>query len=100
MSTGFAATPTLTSAKNVSAVSRVTTAPKGEYCITVTVPFQNISGITDPGFGGGNGVTVTANLSVVPTFVAGGACPAGTSVIVLTGDEKELKSANFWISFD
>jgi hypothetical protein len=98
--TGSAATPTLTSAKNVSAVSRVTTAAKGEYCISVTVPFQNITGITDPGFGGGNGVTVSANLTVVPTFVAGGACPAGTSVIVLTGDEKELKSANFWISFD
>ncbi len=98
--TGVAATPTLTSAKNVSAVSRVTTVPKGEYCITVTVPFQNITGITDPGFGGGNGVTVSANMTVVPTAVALGACPAGTSVIVLTGDEKEGKDANFWISFD
>jgi hypothetical protein len=98
--TGSAATPTLTSAKNVSAVSRVTTVPKGEYCITVTVPFQNITGITDPGFGGGNGVTVSANLTVVPTAVSLGACPAGTSAIVLTGDEKEQKDANFWISFD
>ncbi len=97
---GVAATPTLTSAKNVSAVSRVTTVPKGEFCITVTVPFQNITGITDPGFGGGNGVTVSANTTVVPTAVAGGVCPAGTSVIVLTGDEKEAKDANFWISFD
>jgi hypothetical protein len=98
--TGVAATPTLTNAKNVSAVSRVTTVPKGEYCITVTVPFQNITGITDPGFGGGNGVTVSANLSVVPTAIALGDCPAGTSAIVLTGDEKESKDANFWISFD
>jgi hypothetical protein len=98
--TGVAATPTLVSAKNVSAVSRATTVPKGEYCITVTVPFQNITGITDPGFGGGNGVTVSANTAVVPLLVAGGICPAGTSVVVLTGDEKEAKDANFWISFD
>ena len=98
--TGGSATPTLTSAKNVSAVSRVTTVPEGEYCITVTVPFQNITGITDAVYGGGNGVTVSANTTIVPVAVAGGVCPPGTSAIVLTGDEAGDKDANFWISFD
>ncbi len=99
---GFVATPTLTSAKNVSSVTRVAPPgpPAGEYCVTVTVPFQNVTGITDPGFGGGDGVTVSANTAVVPIAIGAGECPAGTSIIVLTGNEKESKNANFWISFN
>jgi hypothetical protein len=98
---GAAPSPTVASAKNVSSASRATGGSSvGEYCITVTVPFQNVTGITDAGFGGGNGVTVSANTVLVPVLVAEGACPAGTSVIVLTGTEKEAKDANFWISFN
>lgn len=99
---GVAATPTVTDAKNVSSVSRVTEGGTsiGAYCITTTVPFQNVVGITDLEFGGGNGVTVSANTVIVPVIVADGACPAGTTVVVLTGDEKENKNTNFWINFN
>jgi hypothetical protein len=98
---GIAASPTLSDAKNVSSVSRVgpgTTT--GEYCLTTTVPFQNVAGITDLEFGGGNGVTVSANTVIVPILVAAGDCPGGTSIVVITGSEKENKNANFWITFD
>lgn len=98
---GVAASPTVTAAKNVSSASRVgpgTTV--GEYCITTTVPFQNVAGITDLEFGGGNGVTVSANTVIVPIVVAAGECPPSTTVVVITGDEKEAKDTNFWISFN
>ncbi len=98
---GVASAPTLSNAKNVSSVSRIgpgTT--KGEYCITTSVPFQNVTGITDAGFGGGNGVTVSANTALLPIIIGAGECPPGTTVIVLTGNEKESKDASFWVSFD
>jgi hypothetical protein len=89
---------TLSASKNVSAVTEITGSP-GAYCLTVTVPFQNVAGITDL-LGGGNGVTVSADTLVVPIEVASKVCPQGTSVIVETGNEKEGKAANFWVSFN
>jgi hypothetical protein len=59
-----------------------------------------VTGITDAGFGGGNGVTVSANTALLPLIIGSGECPPGTTVIILTGDEKEPKNANFWVSFD
>lgn len=98
---GTTTSASLSDSKNVSSVSRVgpgTT--KGEYCITTTVPFQNVTGITDLEFGGGNGVTVSADIAIVPLIVAANECPAGTSIVVVTGSEKEGKDTNFWISFN
>jgi hypothetical protein len=89
---------TFSAAKNVTAVSEVIGSP-GAYCIAVSVPFQNVTGITDL-LGGGNGVTVSANIAIAPLEIAAKACPAGTSVIVETGDEKESKATNFWVSFN
>ena len=98
---GTTPTPTLSSAKNVSSVARVGPGvTKGEYCITTSVPFQNVSGITDLEFGGGNGVTVSADTAIVPLIVAASGCPASTSIVVITGSEKESKDTNFWISFN
>jgi hypothetical protein len=89
---------TFSAAKNVTAVSEVIGSP-GAYCIAVSVPFQNVTGITDL-LGGGDGVTVSANIAIAPLEIAAKACPAGTSVIVETGDEKESKATNFWVSFN
>jgi hypothetical protein len=89
----------LGASKNVSAVSAISGSP-GAYCMTVTVPFQNVTGVTDLFDGGGNGVTVSADTLVVPLEIAAKACPAGTSIILETGDEKEGRAANFWVSFD
>jgi hypothetical protein len=98
---GTTASPTISAAKNVSSVSRVGPGvTKGEYCITTAVPFQNVAGITDLGFGGGNGVTVSADTALVPILVGGGSCPGGTSVVVITGSEKESRDTNFWLSFN
>lgn len=99
---GTAASPSLSNTKNVSSVTRVgPAATKGEYCITTTVPFQNVTGITDLEFGGGGGVTVSADTVIVPILISLNECPAGTSIVVTTGTEKEAsKDANFWISFN
>ena len=98
---GTTASPTVSASKNVSSVSRVGPAvTKGEYCITTTVPFQNVTGITDLEFGGGDGVTVSADTAIVPLLISGSACPAGTSIVVITGSEKEARDTNFWISFN
>jgi Collagen triple helix repeat (20 copies) len=98
---GTTTSASLSDSKNVSSVTRVGPAvTKGEYCITTTVPFQNVSGITDLEFGGGNGVTVSADTAIVPLIVAANECPAGTSIVVITGSEKEDKDTNFWISFN
>jgi hypothetical protein len=98
---GTTASPTVSAAKNVSSVSRVgPTVTKGEYCITTTVPFQNVTGITDLEFGGGNGVTVSADTAIVPILIAGGSCPGGTSIVVTIGNSTVEKDANFWISFN
>jgi Collagen triple helix repeat (20 copies) len=85
--------------KNVSAATEV----KGStdaYCITTTVPFKNVTGITDLLNGGGNGVTVSANVAIAPLEISAGACPEGTTIIVTTGSSAEGKAANFWISFN
>jgi hypothetical protein len=100
---GMSKPPSLTNAKNVTSVTKVTSGgveAAGEYCISVSVPFQNITGITDIAFGGGNGVTVSANTAIVPLVIAANECPPSTSVVVETGSEKEAKDANFWISFN
>lgn len=98
---GTAASASLSNSKNVTSVTRVGPGvTKGEYCLTTSVPFQNVTGITDLEFGGGNGVTVSADTIIVPVVVAVNECPAGTSVVVITGSEKEYKDTNFWISFD
>jgi hypothetical protein len=100
---GTATNPSLTEAKNVSSVSRATSGGsplEGEYCITTTVPFKNVTGITDAGFGGGNGVTVSADTTLMPLLIGAGNCPAGSTVVVLTGTETKARNANFWISFD
>lgn len=98
---GIAESATLSEAKNVSSVSRVTPGKtKGEYCITVSVPFRNVTGMTDLGFGGGPGVTVSADTALVPILIGAGNCPPGTSIFVETGNEKEIRDSNFWISFN
>jgi hypothetical protein len=100
---GVSKPASLTNAKNVTSVTKVTSGgveAAGEYCISVSVPFQNVTGTTDLEFGGGNGVTVSANTVIVPLVIAANDCPASTSVVVETGDEKEARDANFWISFN
>lgn len=100
---GVGPTPTVSNAKNVSSVSKAVSGGSpvtGEYCITTTVAFQNLTGITDAGASGGNGVTVSANTFLLPLIIATGGCPASTTAIILTGTEKESKDANFWVSFN
>lgn len=99
---GTGVSPTLSNSKNISSVTRVGPGvTKGEYCITTTVPFQGVTGITDAEFGGGGGVTVSADTVIVPLIIAANECPANTSIVVLTGSEKEpSRDTNFWISFN
>jgi hypothetical protein len=85
----------LANTKNVSSVTEVA---EGEYCISVTVPFENVTGTAD--LLGGGGITVDANTSVVPLLISEKLCPAGTSILVETQAEGKTKESNFWISFN
>ena len=65
--------------KNVSAV---TEPQEGIYCLTVSVPFSNITGMSDLFPSGGT--VVSANTSIVPLEVEAKVCPAGSNVIAET----------------
>ncbi len=85
--------------KNVAAVSEIV-GSEGIYCVTTTVPVNNVTGSTDLVHGGGNGVTVSANFDAVSLEVGLGACPAGTTVLLETGSSTKPVVANFWVSFN
>jgi hypothetical protein len=85
--------------KNVSAASEVV-ASEGLYCISTTVPIHNVTGVTDIVHGGGNGVTVSANFDAVSLEIGAGVCPAGTTVLIETGNSTKSIAANFWVSFN
>lgn len=85
--------------KNIAAVSEIT-GDEGLYCVTTTVPVTNVTGSTDLIHGGGNGVTVSANFDAVSLEVGLGACPAGTTVLLETGNSSKAVAANFWVSFN
>jgi hypothetical protein len=82
--------------KNVSAVTEPF---PGGYCISTTVPIKNVAGAGDFNVGGGPGVTVSANFSLVAGTIPV-TCPAGTTVLAETGGGGGTESADFWISFN
>ncbi len=84
--------------KNVSAVSEVK-GEEGLYCVTVAVPVHTVTGIADALFGG-TSVAVTADFSYAALLVGTGACPAGTTLIVVTANSTKAVAANFWLTFD
>jgi hypothetical protein len=84
--------------KNIAAVSEVV-GSEDIYCVTTTVPITNVTGSTDLVHGGGNGVTVSANFDAVSLEIGLGACPAGTTVLLETGNSSKAVAANFWVSF-
>jgi hypothetical protein len=81
--------------KNVTAASEPI---EGVYCLTVSVPFSNITGMAD--LLTGTGTIVTANTSIVPLEVESKLCPAGSNVLVETTNSGKGVQSNFWITFN
>jgi hypothetical protein len=84
---------------NSKNVSVVTEPFAGGYCISTTVPIKNVAGAGDFDEGGGPGVTVSANFTLVAGTIPL-TCPAGTTVLAETGTGGSTASADFWISFN
>ncbi len=81
--------------KNVTAASEP---QEGIYCLTVSVPFSNITGMSDLFPSGGT--VVSANTSIVPLEVEAKVCPAGSNVIAETTSGGKQTGSNFWITFN
>ena len=70
------------------------------YCVTTSVPVHNLSGALDWAYSGG-ATRVEFDLNAVTLYVFAKICPAGTTFIAVTYNEKgEEKAGDFWVNFN
>jgi hypothetical protein len=70
------------------------------YCVTTSVPVHNLSGALDFAYSG-EATRVEFDLNAVALYVFAKVCPAGTTFIAVTDNEKgEEKAGDFWVNFN
>jgi hypothetical protein len=73
----------------------------GLYCITTSVPIQNLTGMVDFGGQTKNPQSVQANFTLLELAILVEACPVGTNVLVETPNSTGApEPADFWVTFN
>jgi hypothetical protein len=86
--------------KNVASAT-VSKSNPGLYCLTTSVPIQNLTGMVDFGGQTKNPQSVQANFTLLELAILVEACPPGTNVLVETPNNAgSPEPADFWITFN
>jgi hypothetical protein len=86
--------------KNITAAT-VAKSNSGLYCITTSVPIQNLTGMVDFGGQTKNPQSVQANFTLLELSILVEACPPGTNVLVETPNNAgSPEPADFWVTFN
>jgi hypothetical protein len=84
--------------KGIVSLTKYSTTPV--YCVTTSVPVHNLSGALDFAYSG-EATRVEFDLNAVALYEFAKVCPAGTTFVAVTYNEKgEEKAGDFWVNFN